>query len=144
MRSGGSWIASYGYALNLPKESVGSDYKYGAHQASFLISKSLARRLTGTISLSGEYRDYFNFDSYHAFTTGSNVNRRYVNASVNVRLEYKAHTKLSIFTNISAFEARSNLTTRVIYQNGTIVGFQSSGMGDTRSVSTNLGMRFIF
>ncbi|MDH5218488.1 MAG: hypothetical protein OEX19_12370, partial [Gammaproteobacteria bacterium] len=145
LTTGGSWIASYGYALNIPKVENGSDYSYGAHQGSLIISKVLARRITGSLSLSGEYRSYFNYDTNYAYTMGTAKRRNYAHVNFGGRIEFKAHTKLNVFADISAFEARSTLGTgRFIYKNGEAVGFQSSAIGDSRSIAANLGMRFIF
>ena len=143
LTSGGSWIASYGYALNLPTISKANDYAYGAHQVSLTLSRVLARRITGTLSFSGEYRNYLNIDQYHAFTTGAQVRRRYAHASANARVEFRAHTKLNVFANISAFEARSTLGIGNMYREG-IPFIQSGGITDNRNISSTLGMRFIF
>jgi tetratricopeptide (TPR) repeat protein len=143
--TGGAWIFNYGYAINYPKTTEGRDYLYGAHQAGIIFNKVLARRITGVISLNGEYRQYLNVDSRHAFETGLHVKRRYAHASINLRLEFKAHTNLNVFGDVTAFEARSNLSTGYIHNNqGTPIGIQSAGLGDNRNYSANLGMRYIF
>ena len=143
---------SYYYTRNRNKDPVGSDNAYNSQHLVFNYQRRLFPRVVGSISYNLLYYHYINPDSFSNFTK----RRSNLTNMISANLTYNFRPNMNFYLNYIFEKNNSNLPVGFVFsaqqraegqQNnapGTIIGVQSSALGDFSRQAVTAGMTWSF
>jgi len=143
---------SYYYTRNRNKDPLGSDNAYNSQHVVFDYQRRLWPRVVGSLSYNILYYQYINPDSFSNFTR----RRHNITNMLSASLTYNFRPNLNFYLNYIFENNNSNLPTGFVFsaqqraegqQNnapGTIIGVQSSALGDFSRQAVTAGMTWNF
>ena len=145
----GNWSLSYGLSDVSNKHEFGRDYAYISDTYSLRVARpilpSYIQGLSGGISFARKNNRYKNIDTHALFGLGINVHRYSVTDSVGLNINYRLHDRLSLSLSRSTSSTDANLPTGFVYnRQGVPVARQAATLGDFKTSSTSLNLRFTF
>ena len=151
---GGSLSLNYQFADTQNLDIYSKDYANVSHNFTLSVSKPVATRLFGFLSVGVLYEKYKFLDSNQYVRSDLNYpnpltpifkRRKTVQATVSFGLNYQLHPKLNFFVDFSYIDHRTNVNTNyIVTEQGLLAGLQSIVLRDYKTSRLNGGIQFRF
>lgn len=151
---GGSLSLNYQFADTQNLDIYSKDYANVSHNFTLSVSKPVATRLFGFLSVGVLYEKYKFLDSNQYIRSDLNYpnpltpifkRRKTVQATLSFGLNYQLHPKLNFFVDFSYIDHRTNVNTNyIVTEQGLLAGLQSIVLRDYKTSRLNGGIQFRF